>query len=137
MRNSKCGSIPEATVGTFVISVRPMIVISGSGMCATFCETWLLLVQAATMRRTEKAITVRMRSVSHRSDILDFDLLELLPACFEFERRAQRDRSIRAGYCIDVDDRRRPERDALGLAGRDRFIERLRIRPQRVRAAAD
>src|SRR3954451_7513593 len=137
MRNSKCAGTPAATVGMLVMSVRPMIVMSGGGMCARFCEIWLPLVHAAEMRRTDKAIAVRMTSISHRSDILDFDLLELLPARLELERGAHRHRTVRAADCVDIDECRCPERDAFRLSGCDRFVERLRVGPQLVRAAAD
>jgi len=66
----------EATVGTFVKSVRPMIrdrrlrnvrdVLRRPGSCAR---------TRANDRKADKAIAVRMTSVSHRSDILDFDFL--------------------------------------------------------------
>jgi low affinity Fe/Cu permease len=42
IRNSKCAGRPVAMVGMFDRSVWLMIVISGSGMLAAFCETWLL-----------------------------------------------------------------------------------------------
>src|SRR3954452_9127099 len=114
--------MPEARVGTFVRSVRPLIVISGCGMCAAFCESWVPLEQAAVMRRTNKAVSVRMKLLSHRSDILDFYFLELFPAGLEFNREPQRDRPIRAERGVHRDGSRRPEGNAVRGSRRDDLV---------------
>src|SRR3954454_17665662 len=108
MRSSKWASMPEATVGTFVRSVRPRIVISGEGMCATFCDSWFPLVQAAAMRIAESAMSLGMTSISKCSDMLYFDFLELLSGGLELQRGAQCHRSVCSGYRVYRDIRRRP-----------------------------